>query len=463
MSEWCYELTPLTPLHIATGDPIEPFEYVIYEGRLYKFDPEAFLLALAPEEQNRFVDLAGTNLLAARKFLSERGNLVKQIAEYSVPVSATAAAYYEQRLSNPQSDLSIGVFIRTNHRAYIPGSSLKGALRTALLYVRATRDDQKITEWNAKTLEQSTFEYRNPGDDPFKYFKISDSAERDEMTQLATVNVHTKTNEGWSKGKIPLLREVTWGVLTNHAKARDVTVTFSVLVNETVARAARQDRRAQWFEGKQIIAACRAFYGEHLKQEARFHQDDESSYVFYQALQKWAEQLPNNACLIRLGWGSGFDAVTVRYARAGAKDISTPRPSRKKRGKESKGEKPDLTLYTPASRRLAEGGAPLGWAELRIVRANDASGIESLEKRLAQVGEIVVQEETPEPEKATPIVTRAESTTPDVPATQSDIEALRARFAKPAPDTRGESPKPDAGEKERRKQEEIMRRMRKGL
>jgi CRISPR-associated protein Csm5 len=330
MSEWRYELTPLTPLHIAAGDTIEPFEYVIYEGRLYKFDTEAFLLALTPDEQNRFVDLAGTNLIEARKFLSERGDLVKQIAEYSVPVSTTAAAYYEQRLSNPQSDLSIGVFIRTNHRAYIPGSSLKGALRTALLYQRTPKP---IYGNDARKIEAKFFHYENPGDDPFKYFKISDSNVRDGMTQLMAVNVNTKRADGWSKGEIPLLREVTWGALMNHAKAREVTVTFSVLVDEIVARYARRTEAAKEFGREKILAACRAFYGEHLKQEAAFHQEDESSSVFYQALQDWEKQLPKDTCLVRLGWGSGFDAVTVRYARKDAKDISTPRPSRKKKGK----------------------------------------------------------------------------------------------------------------------------------
>lgn len=447
MSEWRYELTPLTPLRIAAGDTIEPFEYVIYEGRLYKFDPEAFILALAPTEQDEFVELAGKNLLQARKFLSERGDLVKQIADYNVLVDQRAEKDYQGRLSNPQSDLSIGVFIRTNRRAYIPGSSLKGALRTALVYVRMKKP---TSDWNAKYLEENTFGYRTPGDDPFKYFKISDSDAREEMTQLMRVNVHTKQAEGgWADGKIPLLREVTWGAFTERDKVRDVTVTLTVSVH---------NRGAQWFDAQKIIAACRAFYGEHLKQEAEFHQDDGLANKFYRQLQAWVKTLPDNACLVRLGWGSGFDAVTVRYARAGAKEISIRRPSRKKGGKQkfSAEGKEDLTLYTPASRRLIEGGAPLGWAELRIVPANAPSSLEAFEERLKGLKESIVTEETP-PRPAA----RIEADAPDTPATASDLEALRAKFAKPKVDSK-DLPKSDAGEKARREQEEIMRRMRKG-
>ncbi len=496
MTEWRYELTPLTPLHIAAGDTIEPFEYVVHDGRLYKFDPEVFLLALTPAEQDEFVEVAGKNLLKARQLLSARADVIKQIAEYSVPASAIAVAYYEQRLSNPQSDLSIGVFIRTNRRAYIPGSSLKGALRTALLYARAGKP---IVERRAELFEAETFEYtrqRRDGskypsvvDDPFKYFKISDGNVCEEMTQLAAVNVHTKSKEGWSAGKIPLLREVTWGVLADHTKARAATTVFSVSVNETISRVVRQERRPAWFNDKEIIAACRAFYGKHLEEEAEFHRDDPASYAFYQALEKWEKELPKDACLVRLGWGSGFDAVTVRYAREGARPIDQVRPSRKdkdaikeledqvrqeleeklkKEGrrieeldKMVKREIPNqLLLHTPASRRLAEGGAPLGWAELRIVPVDDASSIESLEKRLAQVNQIVVAEATPQSEPVVPLpVARSESTAPDTPATDEEIQALiaargrarREKFAKP---------KSTAGEKERRRLDEIHRRMR---
>jgi hypothetical protein len=108
---------------------------------------------------------------------------------------------------------------------------------------------------------------------------------------------------------------------------------------------------------------------------------------------------------------------------------------------------------------LAEGGAPLGWAELRIVSASDSSSIESLEKRLAQVGEIVVQEETLEPEKPTPAA-RIESNAPATPATDADLEALRTKFAKPKVDTKKDLPKRDAGAKAKRALDEIHKRTR---
>ncbi len=60
----------------------------------------------------------------------------------------------------------------------------------------------------------------------------------------------------------------------------------------------------------------------------------------YQALTGHVEALPEQSCLIRLGWGSGRDATTVSYGLAEAK--------------------------SPASRRLTDDGFPLGWAELQI-------------------------------------------------------------------------------------------------
>ena len=56
-----------------------------------------------------------------------------------------------------------------------------------------------------------------------------------------------------------------------------------------------------------------------------------------------ANNLPDNASLIRLAWGSGRDATTVAYRLRGSR--------------------------RPSSRRLTADGFPLGWAELAIFDA----------------------------------------------------------------------------------------------
>ncbi len=38
MKLYKYKLTPLTPIHIGSGDSLEPYEYVIKNNFLYKFD-----------------------------------------------------------------------------------------------------------------------------------------------------------------------------------------------------------------------------------------------------------------------------------------------------------------------------------------------------------------------------------------------------------------------------------------
>lgn len=457
MSEWRLMVTPLTPIHIGAGEEIEPFEYVITDNRLYKFDPETLILALSHSEQDEFVSLAGVNLLKARQFLHARRDLVKQLAEYSLPVSPQAAAEYEKRLTNPQSDLSVGMFIRTRHAAYIPGSSLKGALRTGLLYARAHKP---ISESRANWLEARTFgfvrqardgrEFVSIQDDPFKTLKISDSQPQ-EMTRLAAVAVYARKAEGgWKDASIPLLREVTRGLLSD---GDEITLTHPLVINQALAK---YDRRLTLFSAREIVLASREFYGKHLEQEAEFHRGTDAEEV-YLSLLEWNRQLTEkeDVFLMRLGWGTGFDGVTVRYRREGAKGIGELRPPkfRGDRGRqEPQQPHDDPNLFTPASRRLVEGGFPLGWAEVRIGHADEPV------TKIARSFPVRAPRPAPPPQTPPADVSQAQPRAEE--NLEEKIRVLAAEKNRPRREKSSGKPKNKSGERARRELDEIHKRTR---
>jgi len=92
-----------------------------------------------------------------------------------------------------------------------------------------------------------------------------------------------------------------------------------------------------------VLAACRDFYSAHLAAERDYTRSLPQTAAAYDALAARALILPAHTCLVRLAWGSGRDATTVAYALQDAR--------------------------SPASRRLADGGFPLGWAELAVLDA----------------------------------------------------------------------------------------------
>lgn len=330
-------LTPLTPIHIGTGSVIEPFEYVITD-RLYKFSPESFLQTLDEREQERFLKLASLDVLGMREFVRNRFKKARPGIEFEMDVHPMALKTYQERLENIRSDLSVSPFIRTSQTPYIPGSSLKGAIRTAMLYAKVPKP---LTEYDSKKVESKAFGFnirRRDGSfwvdmtrDPFKFLKIGDSGLQKNSTMLEVVSVYTKRDGEWSED-MTLLREVTHSMLTVPENPPEFKAAVSTLENPSIGKSP--------FSVEQIIKDCNTFYYLHLQNERKFLAAFPQAQNWYNALSKIYDNLSEDSCLIRFGWGTGFDGVTINYAMR--------------------------HKLTKKSRRLTADLLPLGWAMLKF-------------------------------------------------------------------------------------------------
>ncbi len=145
-------LTPLSPIHIGCGEDFEPTNYVIDDGVLYGFDPSR---AVLNELQiSKLMDVANrASLLGIQKFFKDNAQVFKAQADTLIPVSSGVATVYEQRVGRAANVEANGnqvfnqLFVeRTMHTGreslpYIPGSSFKGAIRTAMLdYLNLERE-----------------------------------------------------------------------------------------------------------------------------------------------------------------------------------------------------------------------------------------------------------------------------------------------------------------------------------
>lgn len=335
MAEYRFHVTPLTPIHIGSGEMLEPFEYVISEARLYRFSMDRFLLALPRQEQPRFVEVVGQNIPATRTFVAERAATAQQVARWQANISGPAIELYHKRMGGAEGHPEIRSASRTGDRLYLPASSLKGALRTALLYHHM---DPPQEARDARSLEQNVFQFRRVQEDPFRAFKLGDGPPLESLATMRAVAVNTQRYGRWEED-VPLLVETMPALLSDH-------------VEQTSVHAAgfddafyRLHPRAFKLTPQQIIQACRAFYGLHLESEREALANLPTAAAAYQALADHAGAMPEYACLMRLGWGSGRDATTVSYGLTHGK--------------------------RPTSRRLTEDGFPLGWAELSIIQPDN--------------------------------------------------------------------------------------------
>lgn len=137
-------LTPLSPLHIGCGEDFEPTNYVIDDGLLYGFDPSR--AALNDGQRSKLMDIARRGSLPGiQRFFRDNAAAFKPHAHVVMPVCAGVERMYEQRIGKAANVEASGnqvfnkleierhVYTGAREQPFIPGTSFKGALRTAWL------------------------------------------------------------------------------------------------------------------------------------------------------------------------------------------------------------------------------------------------------------------------------------------------------------------------------------------
>lgn len=146
-------LTPLSPIHIGCGEDFEPTNYVIADGVLYGFDPSR--ATLSEVQRSKLAAVAHqASLLGIQRFFHDNARSFQIQSRVLIPVSPGVAQQYEQRVGRAANLEASGnavfnqLFIErvayTGRQGlpYIPGSSFKGVLRTAI--VDALNDGRRV-------------------------------------------------------------------------------------------------------------------------------------------------------------------------------------------------------------------------------------------------------------------------------------------------------------------------------
>ena len=135
-------LTPLSPLHLGTGEDYQPTEYTIEDGMMYVFDPSQAVLKPAQYEELMRVARSG-KILAIQQYFKKHVVTFKECAYKVVGVSTALESEYKGKLGkivqnegngkNVVNQLTIECTAVNpcSHQAYIPGSAFKGGVRTA--------------------------------------------------------------------------------------------------------------------------------------------------------------------------------------------------------------------------------------------------------------------------------------------------------------------------------------------
>jgi CRISPR-associated protein Csm5 len=340
----------LTPVHIGDGSELEPLEYVI-KDRFYKVKLGEWLSSLSDEKASEFKKLTGRDyaqkavLTSLRKFV--RDNIeVDNFNEWSTDVSDAVIKRYDEKFDAPENQLPMSPFIRTAQKPYLPGSSIKGAIRTA--YLNSLSKEMTVREKRADLVEGELLHAINQREgkppvfsidkDPFRAVKIKDAFLPDNSTFFSEVINYNRKDSSINPTSIQILSEVTYGKLLNRPLSVEIEIVIDkkVLSHTECGLYAHKD----YVTLENLLEACDSFYRNCLKEERDRFLSNTTGGEYIQRTYQEILDASEGGFLFRLGWGSGLISMTI------SKGLRKPEKSYGK------------------SKHLVNGKVPLGFVKL---------------------------------------------------------------------------------------------------
>ena len=151
------DLEVKSPLFIGDGDTLTPLSYIREGNKLHIINMERFLLSLSEEERQDYIQWIEPILerkLASRPSLADfiRERLGK---EPTLFIRKLDSISYSLSWEQPPAVDNIHTFIKgADASPFIPGTELKGALRTSLIYTLLKEDYYKNLQPRLKSFGQ---------------------------------------------------------------------------------------------------------------------------------------------------------------------------------------------------------------------------------------------------------------------------------------------------------------------
>jgi CRISPR-associated protein Csm5 len=346
MKPYKMTITILSPVHIGSGADIDPLEYVVKDGVFYRLNLPAFLSQMDASRRAEFNQKANDpNPLVLRDFIC------RHIApERYCCFKADGGAFepdYRSSLQNPQRRLEVNLFTRTpgNWQAYLPGSSIKGAIRTAVISELAK--DKKPQNPNPKYFENDVLGCSDPRTDPFRCLKISDALLPEAPTFIDKAEIFKlNEGEGHDPAGIQMFYEQCFSMLDGETICAAGTLHIDDKLPLQYVSDKRQSRKihavSMKLEASFVAGACRAFYLPKMQAEHN------KFYCSNPEVERYSQQLlrvkyEDNEFPLRLGRFSHVECTTVDTFR-----------------------RPHNPKGWGSTRTLSAGRMPMGWVKVSL-------------------------------------------------------------------------------------------------
>lgn len=330
-----YYIQTLSPVHVGSGVRWRSgLDYFAAGGRTWLIGQTLLEKELSRHPQ-ALAEFAEADELDVRSLTARHGIDLKNIVKTSYRGQATAQDMFE--------------FVRTGTGIpFIPGSSLKGALRTALLWELAQdsswqeQHDQLLknvlsahdARFAGQPFTRKAFylglgeqRSREPNYDLMRVFHLGDAHFSPEDLELADTRIFNLANEhsgGWKDlarhrnlDKPAEATQLAAEALRVGAAARvEMQVDEFLLQSPAAARKARFSDYQNYFEN--LAETCNHYAARQIERQLDFARQYGLTALatFYTDLQRTLAGLPEGEFLLRLSWGSGWQGMTGELIEA---------------------------------------------------------------------------------------------------------------------------------------------------
>ena len=367
-------LTPLTPIQVGNGNQIYPYNYVIKNGFYYRIELSEIIDKFPSKIKEEFIRLLeNNNMIKIRSFIFE--NYKEEYGYlYKAKIDKNVEDFYLKKikgveLKNEENQLIIEEFIGNHVGKFIPGSTIKGALRNGFLFEEFKKDgysytlDREIEDRRGRKIPTAPFVLKNidkkyektesdkreakilgldklePKIDPFKNLIVTDTEICDNLIKIKKIE---RVSIKEKKGNMSMNNfEITKSLYSDN---EENNLSFKIIINEYDISEELLNTllKGNIVTNKKNIYLENIFKHLNLKAKAILKEDikffDKAGEINLTKIsKKLLEQLENlkeNEALIRFGRGAGFNSTTLNLANNS-----------------------DM-VYT----RVISDGCPIGWA-----------------------------------------------------------------------------------------------------
>lgn len=368
------KIQTITPVHIGSGGDYGPPEFYMATAKkrnvVVRADINHVFMMLPDEWKDQFVSELEDSRFNLQSFLSR---VMKQLPKGSLGKIRKYYSYLESNLPE-----NIAEHVKTSHQAYIPGSSLKGSLKSALLYDLADDDSisrvetlikrgrkgkPEIKIWDSQKFVDSLLS-SNPGKAPntsiMRFLQVTDTSPVKRMS-IHSVNSVKVNNTGW--GWYKHSEDIGTTYMETIGKGNKLEFDMNFNQKERVIKKLNLEYKEEYLSPERVLDCIYRFSDDLTENEIEFSNKYRVKFLedFYEELQ---EMNTPEGPVMNVGQGTGFLAKTIGLKVKKYDEENYTQIYDKVREATRGRSYPD---EFPKTRRIVmEDKVPLGWVRVEL-------------------------------------------------------------------------------------------------